>query len=76
MDLGSLVGSLSAGYLIGNVLFSGVGFVAFMYGKKQGQFKRMALGGVLMVYPYFVSNTAAMFAIGTALTAAVWYTGD
>ena len=76
MDLGSLVGSMSTGNLIGNVIFSGIGFVAFMYGKKQGRFNPMVLGGVLMVYPYFVSSTALMFLIGSALTAAIFYYKD
>jgi hypothetical protein len=76
VDLGSLVGGMTAGNLIGNIVFSGVGFVAFMYGKRQGQFKRMALGGALMLYPYFVSSTLLMCLIGAALTAAVWYARD
>jgi hypothetical protein len=76
MDLGSLTSGMTAGNLIGNIIFSGIGFVAFMYGKKQGQFQRMALGGALMVYPYFVTNTALMFLIGAALTVTVWYARD
>ena len=35
-----------------------------------------ALGGALMVYPYFVSSTPLMFAIGAALTAAIFYFRD
>ena len=76
MDLGSLVGSMSTGNLIGNVIFSGIGFVAFMYGKKQGRFNPLVSGGVLMVYPYFVTNTVLMVLVGIALTAAVWYARD
>ena len=58
--------------LIGGFLFSGIGFVAFMYGKGQPNLRLMLLGAALMVYPYFVGNTALMYAIGTALTAAVF----
>jgi hypothetical protein len=76
MDLGSLVGGISAGNLMGNLIFSGIGFVAFMYGKKQGRFNCMALGGALMAYPYFVSSTTLMYAIGVALTAAIFYYRD
>ena len=72
MDLASLLGSMSAANLIGNVIFSGIGFVAFMYGKKQGRFHAMALGGILMVYPYFVPNTIAVYAIGVVLTLALF----
>ena len=76
MDLGSLVGSMSAANLIGNIIFSGVGFVAFMFGKKQGRFQPMAIGGVLMVYPYFVSSTVLMYLIGIALSASLFFARD
>jgi len=76
MDLGGLTSSMTAWNLIGSLLFSGVGFVAFMHGKKQGHFQTMAIGGVLMVYSYFVSNTALMYLAGAALTAALYYYRD
>ena len=34
----------------------------------------MALGGVLMVYPYFVSSTALMYLIGSGLVAVLFVT--
>jgi hypothetical protein len=71
MDFGSLLKDMTMGNVIGGLIFSGVGTVAFMYGKKQGEVRPMVLGAVLVVYPYFVSNTALMFLIGTALTAAL-----
>ncbi len=76
MDLGSLVGSMSAWSIIGNLIFSGVGFVAFMYGKKQGRFQPMVIGGILMAYSYFVSSTVLLYAIGVALTVALYYLRD
>ncbi len=63
---------MSAANLIGNILFGSVGFVAFVYGKKTASFKPMVLGIALMVFPYFVSNTAAMYGIGSVLTAALF----
>ena len=62
----------SAGNLIGNLLFSCIGFVAFIYGKKQSLWKTMLLGVALMIYPYFVSNEWLMYGIGAALTAALF----
>jgi hypothetical protein len=79
MDLGNItasMGSMSAWNLIGSTIFSGVGFVALMYGKKQGRFNLMVLGGVLMTYPYFISSTPLMFAIGAALTVAAFRLKD
>ena len=66
----------SAGNLIGNLLFSCIGFVAFIYGKKQSLWKTMLLGVALMIYPYFVSNTLAMYIVGAALTAALFIFRD
>ena len=58
--------------LIGGILFGGIGFVAFVYGKKQASFKPMLIGALLMGYSYFVPNTLAMYVIGSILTAALF----
>jgi hypothetical protein len=62
--------------LIGGFLFSGIGFVAFIYGKRMTQWKPMTLGVALMAYPYFVSDTRLLYIIGTALTAALFIFRD
>jgi hypothetical protein len=54
-------------YLIASMLVSSVGFVLFSYGKKQRRFPHTALGIVLLVYPYFVTNVALMLTIGGVL---------
>lgn len=66
------VGKFSMASIIGGILFGGIGFVAFVYGKKLSLFKTMIIGIALMVYPYFFSNTMAMYGIGLALTAALY----
>lgn len=38
--------------LVGNLLFSSIGFVAFVYGKKQSLWKIMFTGLGLMIFPY------------------------
>ncbi len=58
--------------LIGGIIFSGIGFVAFVYGKKMSYFKPMAVGLVLMIYPYFISNTIVMYVIGLLLCLALF----
>ncbi len=58
--------------IVGNILFGSVGFVAFVYGKKMTNFRPMMVGLVLMVYPYFITNTIWMYAIGALLTAALF----
>ena len=62
--------------LVSGLLFGGIGFVAFMYGKRQASLKAMLIGVLLMVYPYFVSNTLASYAIGILLTAALFIFRD
>jgi hypothetical protein len=71
MDVAGLFSGMTAWSVAGMLIFSGVGFVAFVYGKKQRLFRPMVLGVALMAYPYFVSNTILLYAIGVALTAAV-----
>ncbi|MBI4888393.1 MAG: amino acid transport protein [Acidobacteria bacterium] len=51
---------------------SGVGFVLFMYGRKQQRWPQLVGGLVLMVYPYFVSSATALVAVGLAVGAAVY----
>jgi hypothetical protein len=58
--------------LFASLLVSAVGFVAFMYGKKQARVPQMVSGLVLMIFPYFVSNWLLILGIGTAVMAASW----
>ena len=55
--------------VLAGFIFGIVGFVAFMYGRKQSLLKPMLVGAVLMAYPYFVTNTIALWSIGVVLTA-------
>lgn len=58
--------------LFAMLLFGIIGFAAFRYGKKNGSVNPMLLGVGLMVYPYFVSRTWALYAVGLALCAALY----
>jgi hypothetical protein len=52
---GSIFGSFGLGYLV--------------YGKRQKAVVPLVCGLVLMVFPYFISNTILLVAIGVALMA-------
>src|ERR1700730_13601438 len=65
--------NLSAANLIGGCVFGSIGFVAFVYGKRMNLWRPMFLGIALMIYPYFVSNDAAMIAIGAIGTASLFF---
>ncbi|NNH77303.1 amino acid transport protein [Acinetobacter sp. ANC 5380] len=57
----------TAQLLIG-VLFSSIGLGYFLYGKKQKVTVPLVCGLVLMIFPYFVENTAMLTIIGIILS--------
>ncbi len=65
--------NFTAANLIGGFIFGSIGFVAFVYGKKTGQFMTLFIGLALMAFPYFVTNDMAMYAVGVALTVALYF---
>ena len=58
--------------LLASIVPSSIGFVAFIYGKRQSRTPHMAIGLVMMVYPYFISNIFLMFGIAVVLCGALW----
>ena len=52
---------------------SGIGFVLFVYGKKQNRWPQLAGGLLFMIYPYFTQSVAALVGVGAALAAAIYY---
>ncbi len=65
--------NMSFANIFAGILFGTIGFSAFIYGKKQVNVKAMMLGVLLMVYSYFIPNTIANYAVGTVLTAALFF---
>ena len=59
--------------IVANIVFGGIGFAAFMYGKKNAFFKPMAIGIVLMGYSYFLSGAVLLYTVGIALTVALYF---
>ena len=51
------------------LLFGAVGIGYFTYGRRQDHKSALLAGMALMIYPYFVSGTLAMVAVGAALLA-------
>jgi predicted membrane protein len=58
---------MNTSLLLWGLLFSSVGLGFFIYGKKQKAVVPLISGLGLMIYPYFVSNTILLVAIGAAL---------
>ena len=59
-------------YLIGSLVVSSVGFVMFMYGKKQHRPVQLAAGLLLLLFPFFVHDGFWLGVIGAAICAIVW----
>jgi hypothetical protein len=51
---------------------SGIGFVAFTYGRKQARVPQALFGLALMVFPYFVSGALAILGIAAVLLFVLW----
>jgi hypothetical protein len=61
----------SPAYMAGAILFGLLGWAAFRHGRKQGRRLTLWLGVALMLYPYLVSQTWALYAVGVGLCAAI-----
>ncbi len=62
--------------LFAPLIFGVIGLAAFTYGKKTQQWKPMASGVGLMVYPYFVESTWLLYSIGTMLCVSLFVFRD
>jgi hypothetical protein len=56
-------------YLAGAILFGIIGYVAFRRGRKASRVALIWNGVALMVYPYAISQTWLLWALGAALCA-------
>jgi hypothetical protein len=57
----------SPAYLIGTVLFGIMGYAAYRYGKKASLPTTKWIGIALMLYPYAISRTWLLYAVGIGL---------
>jgi len=62
----------SPAYIIGAILFGIIGLAAYIYGKRAGLSVPKWIGVALMLYPYVISETWMMYAVGTGLCAALY----
>ncbi len=59
--------------LLWGLLFGSAGLGFFLYGKKQQAIVPLLCGLALMVFPYFVSSTILLVAIGVVLIALPYF---
>ena len=65
--------SLDPTWLFLSLIPSGVGFVLFIYGKKQERWPQLVAGLMLMVYPYFATSVWSLVGGGAAIGFGLWY---
>jgi hypothetical protein len=58
--------------LVLGAFFSLIGVVAFRFGRKNEDARRMFIGGLLLVFPYFFSNPIWISVIGVSLVVALF----
>ena len=56
------------------LILGGIGFVLFVYGKKQERWPELAAGLVFMVYPYFATSLVFLVATGLVIGFILSYT--
>jgi len=64
---------MNTSLLLWSLLFSSVGLGFFIYGKRQKAVVPLFCGLGLMIYPYFVSSSILLVAIGIALMALPYF---
>jgi hypothetical protein len=62
----------SPAYIFGAIIFGVIGIAAYRYGKKASLVTTKWLGIALMLYPYAISETWLLYAVGAALCAGVY----
>ena len=66
----------SPAYLFGAVVFGLIGIGAYRFGKRTQRPRTKWLGVALMLYPYIISLTWLLYAVGAALCVAVYLDRD
>ncbi len=62
----------SAAYVVGVIVFSVIGMIAYYYGRRTARKRTRWLGVALMLYPYVVWQTWLLYVVGAGLSIAVW----
>jgi len=63
---------LETGSFVTSLIVSSIGFVVFMYGRRQERLPHVMVGLLMMGFPYFVPSVPLMIGIAAALLAGLW----
>jgi len=64
--------SIDPTWLFLSLIPGGIGFVLFVYGRKQQRWPQLLAGILFMVYPYFTPGILPMLFVGVALGIGLW----
>ena len=59
-------------WLFLSMIPSGIGFVLFVYGKKQQRWPQLVAGLVLTVYPYLATSLTSLVVVGVLIGVGLW----
>ncbi len=59
--------------ILAGFIFSTIGMGAFTYGRKLDLWQPRAIGLVLLIYPYFISNAWLLWGLGVGLLILLWF---
>jgi hypothetical protein len=65
--------TLDPTWLFVSLIPGGIGFVLFVYGKKQQRWPHLVAGLLFMVYPYFTTSVVSLCAVGGGIGFVLWY---
>jgi hypothetical protein len=73
LDPLGLLQGIDQSWILLSLIPSGVGFVLFVYGKKQARMPQLVAGLVFMVYPMVATTVTSLLVGGLLITGALWF---
>ena len=64
--------TLDPTWLFLSLIPGGIGFVLFVYGKKQERWPQLIAGVAFMAYPYFTPSVTALIGVGVLIGGGLW----
>ena len=64
--------NFDATWIFLSLIPGGLGFVLFVYGKKQQRWPQLIAGLLLMGYPYFATTVMSLTVAGLGICAGLW----
>lgn len=62
--------------ILAGLVFGTLGWGAYRYGKRLELWKPRVIGGLLMVYPYLITNIWLLWGTGVGLLVLLWFHHD